>query len=211
MTKTPEDKIEDKADGMKEGEDSSASGADADKAKLDEQSTFTREEVEALAKTRAGEMMEESIQERLARDRKTREQEADEAKRVEREAQLAKNQEFETLSQEQAARITEQDEKIATLTAELETSTANGTTLTTTLTEAVDAEIEALGLPDHYTVLVSKMTVIEKRDWITKYGDEFRKTSPRGVSPTPKGGQVKPGTPTEADKNQQSNFISGIA
>ena len=197
-------------EGTKKAETPSQSGG-LDLTSLDGKDTFTRAEAEAIARKLAGEMTEASIQTRLKRAEEVHAAKAEEAARVEREADLVRKQEFEKLSKEQGARIATLEAEAADRTAALDAAKATGDMLTTTIAEALDAEIKEAGLPESVGELLAGMTVLDRRSWWTKHRAEYSKVRPTGVAPTPRPGQNRGAASEEAASEEQRRLVQQMA
>ena len=165
--------------------------------------TWTAEEVEAIkqeAIASAHMKTEETIQERLARQKQKLNDEAEKAKQAAREAKLAEDNEHKTLAEERATQLAAQAAELESARAQAEALALEATESKTAFETLVNAQVEDLGLDDSVKALVMALAVPARSDWVAEHGATFRKTAPHGIKATPRGGPHDPSILTEEQK-----------
>lgn len=122
------------------------------------------------------------IAERLERERRRREQEAQRAAQRAREEMLAQQQEWQRLAEERAARIAELEQQVARVQ-ELEAQVERYRAL---LQRHVEAQLRTA--PRVIREALQRLDPLEQFEFLAEHADEIRPPAP--VPPTPEGGQV---------------------
>lgn len=122
------------------------------------------------------------IAERLERERRRREQEAQRAAQRAREEMLAQQQEWQRLAEERAARIAELEQQVARVQ-ELEAQVERYREL---LHRHVATQLKAA--PRVIRDALQRLDPLEQFEFLIEHADEIR--PPVAVPPTPEGGQV---------------------
>lgn len=154
--------------------------------------------------------LEEEIRVRLERERRKNERAAEEAQRKAEEDALQKRQEFEVLAKQRGDRVAVLESDLTETAATLEETQSRIQELETLIANDVKAQIEELDLRPSTVQLLEKLSVTERRDWLTQHREELAKSgvSPRGAKPSPedKNTRSKPRTSSEADDMRRREY-----
>lgn len=136
------------------GQDESPAGDAGEK-----QPTFTQDQLEKI------------IADRLERERKKAEKEAEKVKREATEQALAEQQKFQELAQARQARLLELEPALAAAESELATTQERLKRYETALTGYRDALLPAV--PEHVQTLLKGMDVAEQLTWLSENAEKF--------------------------------------
>ncbi len=164
-------------------------------------------DVQTEAKPDAGKMLSQAdvdriVKERLAREKEKSEKAAEKARREAAEKAAEENEEFKTLAESRAERISELEAEVERLSGVEE----KNTTYAETLNSYAEARLGELNLPKGVTRLLESFDPKEKLDWLSENAEDF--TTHERVPPAEQADET--GTP-EADEAARQAYEAEFA
>lgn len=136
------------------------------------------------------------VTERLERERKKSEANAQKAKEQAEAKALEEQQKFQELAEKRGTKVAELESTVGTLTADLEAATEEAKRYKAALNGLLEKQRKAV--PEHLVALLDKLDPVEQLEWLSNNTDKL--ISNNGVPATPKGQNGM----TEAQKQEAS-------